>query len=108
MKIIDTLLINLRYLTKDSSFKEEQECRIIKIERIDSKHISENFEMEDYDLDEKEQIYIDYLDMTKYIDVIYYAPKAFKLDDPNLQQYRDLLRKNRLRIHCIQSQHSFK
>jgi len=96
--IRDTLLLNLRYLTKDFSFKEEQECRIIKIEHKDRSNIHKN----------KGHLYFNYLDMKRYIDRIYYAPKAFKLGDKNLKKYEDLLRKKSLRIYCIQSDSNFR
>ncbi len=37
-QIISGLLIHLRYLVKHVAFREEQECRIIKVEKVDSKN----------------------------------------------------------------------
>lgn len=37
-QILSGLLIHLRYLVKHVAFREEQECRIIKVEKVDSKN----------------------------------------------------------------------
>ena len=40
-EIVSQLLLSLRYLTKDVSFKEEQECRIFKVKHKDDKEVFE-------------------------------------------------------------------
>jgi tetratricopeptide (TPR) repeat protein len=70
-KIIEPLLINLRYLTKHVAFKEEQECRIIKIRPLNDKnsgiHLDENYK----------QLYVKYEPkVSDHIEKIYFGPKA--------------------------------
>ena len=63
--IVGQLLINLRYLTKHISFKEEQECRIVRIHKHDSR------------IDDSKRIYIEYSPkVSRHIKEIYFGPKA--------------------------------
>jgi len=67
--IVGQLLLNLRYLVKHVAFKEEQECRMIKIHNLNDKEI----EMKD----EYKQMYIKYSPkVSEHIDRIYFGPKA--------------------------------
>ena len=43
-QILSGLLIHLRYLVKHVAFREEQECRIIKVEKVDSKNDKVNID----------------------------------------------------------------
>jgi len=66
--IVGQLLINLRYLTKHVAFKEEQECRIVKIYRLTNEKITTS--------DDFKQLYVDYLHIPNHIEKIYFGPKA--------------------------------
>ena len=69
-KVIYDLLLNLRYLVKHVAFKEEQECRIIKIKRpceSDSEQpINEN----------NERFFVNYLPLTNCVKRVVFGPKA--------------------------------
>jgi len=92
--IIGQLLLNLRYLVKHVAFKEEQECRIVKICRLTDKkiNISSN---EDY-----KQMYIDYEPkVSDHIEKIYFGPKA-----TGMELFQDILTNKRLNIPCKRSE----
>ncbi|OAV67988.1 hypothetical protein Barb6_02200 [Bacteroidales bacterium Barb6] len=91
-KFISELLINLRYLTKHATFKEEQECRIIQIKQLGDENIIISKECD--------QMYIEYMEMQKHIERIYFAPKA-----TGFELYRDILKHKHqdLDIKCEQS-----
>jgi hypothetical protein len=90
--IVGRLLINLRYLTKHIAFKEEQECRIIKIHRFDDKdkvRTNEDFT----------QMYVEYQDISEHIEKIYFGPKA-----SGMELFQDILKHKGLKnISCIKS-----
>ncbi|MCL1943806.1 MAG: tetratricopeptide repeat protein [Candidatus Azobacteroides sp.] len=70
--VICDLLLNLRYLVKHVAFKEEQECRIIKIKRP-----CESDNEQPIDEDEKrERFYVNYLPVTNYVSKVIFGPKA--------------------------------
>ncbi len=71
-KVVYNLLLNLRYLVKHVAFKEEQECRIIKIKRP---YESDNDEPKDEN-QKHERFYINYLPLTNCVSKIYFGPKA--------------------------------
>ena len=77
--VIGQLLINLRYLTKHIAFKEEQECRIVRICSINEKgkiHF------------DKEKMFIEYeSDVIPRIEKIYFGPKA-----TNMELFEDRLK----------------
>jgi tetratricopeptide (TPR) repeat protein len=88
--VIEKLLINLRYLVKHISFKEEQECRIIKICYFDDKNVK---------VEEHKHIYIDYEPTASdHLEKIYFGPKT-----TDTEQFKDILAHNRLRIPCEKS-----
>ena len=90
LEIVGKLLINLRYLTKHVAFKEEQECRIVRILPVTGK--------ENGIKTAPGQMYIDYLPMTNYVQKIYLGPKATGLD-----LYQDIIKLKGLeRIKCYQ------
>jgi hypothetical protein len=92
--IIGQLLLNLRYLTKHVAFKEEQECRIVKICRLTDKkiNISSN---ENY-----KQMYINYEPkVSDHIEKIYFGPKA-----TGMELFQDILTNKRLNIPCKRSE----
>jgi len=100
--VIGQLLINLRYLTKHIAFKEEQECRIVKIHSINKNKI---------DFDEKNRMFIEYepdvlykpkvsykSGITSRIEKIYFGPKA-----TNMDLFQARLKFNKLDIDCKES-----
>ena len=91
-EIVGKLLINLRYLTKHVAFKEEQECRVIRIEPIDKGDIHI----------EGDRLYIDYLPIYKYVEKICFAPKA-----EGMELFIDKLRHSKYTIECRRCDHPF-
>ena len=91
-EIVEQLLVNLRYLTKHIAFKEEQECRIIKIHSlVDTKiQVSEDFK----------QMYVEYQEIPRHIKRIYFAPKATEME-----LFQDVLKHEGLGISCEKSNH---
>ena len=92
--IIGELLVHLRYLVKHVAFKEEQECRIIRVESLS-----------DCDLVKQEdhaRMYIEYLSMENYINEVYFAPKTSDVD-----LFNDLIKHRGLPITCHKSEHPF-
>ena len=86
--IVGQLLLNLRYLTKHIGFKEEQECRILKIYHLNDKKIeiktSDNFK----------QMYVEYRPkVLNHIEKIIFGPKA-----DGMELFRDILTRNGLSI----------
>jgi len=88
--IVYKLLLNLRYLVKHVAFKEEQECRIVQIRRLDDKMVKSN---------EKDCLYIDYMKMDKdNVSEICFAPKANDID-----KFKQHLARNNYKIKCYKS-----
>jgi tetratricopeptide (TPR) repeat protein len=90
LNVIEHLLLNLRYLTKHVAFKEEQECRIVRICSINGKdeiHFDEDkmfIEYEPYFLYEPGVSYKP--KVIPRIEKIYFGPKA-----TNMQLFEDRL-----------------
>ena len=93
--IIGELLIHLRYLVKHVAFKEEQECRIIKIEPL---HNNSEIQV----ADDNSRMYIDYRPIDQNVTDIYFGPKA-----TGMALFQDLLKREGLDIKCHQSDHPF-
>ena len=98
---LPVLLTHLRYLVKHYAFKEEQECRIIRVERL--------FNNSDVIVDEsKSRMYIDYLPLCQrkenqnYVTELFFGPKAegFKI-------FRDRINHSGLSILSHKSEHPF-
>jgi len=90
--IVGQLLLNLRYLVKHVAFKEEQECRIVKILRLQEKEIKVR--------DDYKQIYIEYSPkVSMHIDKIYFGPKAEEIG-----LFQSIIKNKRLDIECIKSE----
>jgi hypothetical protein len=66
-QIVCDLLINLRYLVKHIAFKEEQECRIVKVEALANHG---KVKLED------DRMFIETQPIGEFIDKIYFAPNA--------------------------------
>ena len=75
-EVVCNLLLNLRYLIKHVAFKEEQECRIIKIK----KYSESGNDSPKVDKD-NQRLYVDYLEVKDYcVEKIYFGPKATGMD----------------------------
>jgi len=86
--IVGQLLINLRYLVKHVAFKEEQECRIVKIHHLNDKEIKIK--------DDYKQMYIEYpLTVSTHIDRIYFGPKTL-----DYELFKSILKNKKLNIRC--------
>ena len=85
--IIGQLLINLRYLTKHIAFKEEQECRTVKIYRL-------NNEEKVKTTDDFNQMYVEYdLPVRDYIDKIYFGTKV-----SGIELFQNIMTHNNIHI----------
>jgi len=89
--ILYKLLLNLRYLIKHVAFKEEQECRIIRIiELNDSKNIK---------LDDNNHRFVEYLKLNeKNVSRICFAPNA-----KDINKFKQHLAHNNYHIECDRS-----
>jgi len=92
--IVGQLLLNLRYLVKHVAFKEEQECRIVKILnfREDKGSI----------IDDSKQMYIEYeSEVSEHIAKIIFGPKA-----EGFELFKNRLLYKELNIPCEKSKNS--
>jgi len=92
--IVGQLLLNLRYLVKHIAFKEEQECRIVKILDLHDKVI----EIKD---DYFKQMYYEYQPkVSEHIAKIYFGPKA-----EGFELFKSILKNKGLeKIECKKSE----
>ena len=89
--IVGQLLIKLRYLTKHIAFRDEHECRIVKIRRLKDKGKEIK---NDYN-----RLYIDYpLKVSNHIEKIYFGPKA-----TGFELFKNVLKNKELDIPCERS-----
>jgi Tfp pilus assembly protein PilF len=89
--IAGQLLLNLRYLVKHVAFKEEQECRIVKIHSL--------FEKDGKIKNDFKRIYIEYpSSVPMHLDKIYFGPKA-----TGIELFQSMLKNKNLNIPCEQS-----
>ena len=89
--IVEQLLINLRYLTKHIAFKEEQECRIVRVYNINDQDITIS--------DNSEQIYVSYKpQVVNHIAKVYFGPKAM-----GMELFQGMLLHKNLDIVCEKS-----
>lgn len=99
LKIIPLLLLHLRYLIKHSDFKEEQECRIIKVEPL----INNNKILVS---DDDNRMYINYLpvkvDNSLYVERVYWGPKTI-----NFELFKDRVKCQGDNIRCYKNEHPF-
>ena len=74
--MICDLLLNLRYMVKHVAFKEEQECRIVKIKRP-----YEADKERPIDEDEKhKRFYVNYLPLANCVSRVIFGPKATEME----------------------------
>ena len=99
--VIGQLLINLRYLTKHIAFKEEQECRIVRICNINNKTDIIHFDDEKmYIIYEPKILYQSGPDIIPRIEKIYFGPKA-----TNMELFEDRLAiELKCKIKCKKSE----
>jgi alpha-galactosidase len=91
--IVTDLLINLRYLVKHIAFKEESECRVIRVETLqgnDLIKIAEN------------GMYIEGEKLNSKIDKVYFAPRAAGYD-----LFKDRVIHESLHIDCYRCTHPY-
>jgi tetratricopeptide (TPR) repeat protein/chaperonin cofactor prefoldin len=92
-EIVGQLLLNLRYLTKHIAFKEEQECRILKIFRLNDEKIEIKIS------DDFKQMYVEYKPkVSNHIEKIIFGPKA-----AGMELFQDILTRKRLTISYEES-----
>ena len=72
--MVCNLLLNLRYIVKHVAFKEEQECRIVKIKT------NSGLDKEDPRDENHERFYIDYLPVTGNVSRVYFGLKTSGLE----------------------------
>ncbi|MDR0981837.1 MAG: tetratricopeptide repeat protein [Culturomica sp.] len=95
-EILTEMLINLRYLVKHCAFKEEQECRIINVEKLDNKD-------KKIKMDGSEWMYIEAGEVSRHVQKIYFGPCA-----TGIGLFRDRLILEELNeIECEQSRLPF-
>ena len=93
--IVEQLLLNLRYLVKHVAFKEEQECRILKIHHIRDKEIKIT--------DDYKRMFIEYSPtVSMHIEKIYFGPKAADFD-----LIKSILKNKSFNITCHKSENPF-
>ena len=98
---LPALLIHLRYLVKHYAFKEEQECRIIKVEKLSG---NSNIIVDD----SKSRMYIEYLPICQrkeyknYATDLFFGPKA-----EGFEIFRDRISHSGLSILSHKSEHPF-
>jgi tetratricopeptide (TPR) repeat protein len=96
-KIIIQLLIHLRYLTKHVAFKEEQECRVIRVRAFkDIKRVRIN--EEDYS-----QIYEEYVKMRPHLKKVCFGAIA-----AGMEVFKDILKRSSPKVICYRSEQPLK
>ena len=93
MQVVKELLIMLRYLVKHVAFKEEQECRILRIEKIDNDEVK---------VENNIHMFIDYKTIDDAVKTIYTGPM---FEDAKL--YRDVIRRQCKDIEVCTCDHPF-
>jgi len=87
--VVGQLLIMMRYLVKHISFKDEQECRIVKIRGLYDSEIENDFS----------RLYIKYQPkVSDHIDKIIFGPKA-----KDFELFKSMLKNKKLEIECEKS-----
>jgi len=95
--VVYKLLLNLRYLVKHAAFKEEQECRIVKIKKHTDEIEKEPNERE-IKPDENNRLYVNYLKLnTENVAKICYGPKV---TDKDIEIFEQLFVHNGNKYHC--------
>jgi len=95
--IVHRLLLNLRYLVKHAAFKEEQECRIVKIKKLTDGIEGDPRERE-IQPDENNRLYVNYLKLnTENVAKICYGPKV---TDKDIEIFEQLFVHNGNKYNC--------
>jgi hypothetical protein len=83
--VICKLLLNLRYLVKSTAYEEEQECRIMRIEKLNNQKVVHRENKED-----GEKFFVRYLNMQNFINEVCFA------SNENVQSFIDSLQNREL------------
>lgn len=92
LEIVRKLLISLSLLCKNAAYKEEQECRIFRIEPLSNDEIQID----------NEQVYIDYRNINNYVSMVYFGTNAL-----GIEEFKSRLMEKDLEIGCYMSDHPF-
>lgn len=90
--IVQELLISLSLLCKNAAFKEEQECRIFRIEPLNNKEIQID----------GGRMYINYKKIDNYVKAVYFGAKA-----SGFKNFKSKLNIKDFGIDCYMSEHPF-
>jgi len=94
--VVGQLLIKLRYLVKHISFKDEQECRIVKIRRLKTKHNDDEIK------NDSKRLYIEYQPkVSNHLERIIFGPKA-----TGFESFKNMLKNKKLEITCERSKNT--
>jgi len=94
--VVGQLLIKLRYFVKHISFKDEQECRIVKIRRLKAKHNDDEIK------NDSKRLYIEYQPkVSNHLEKIIFGPKA-----TGFELFKNMLKNKKLEITCEKSKNS--
>lgn len=91
-KVILVLLTHLRFLTKHVAFKEEQECRIFRVESLSSSYITSN----------GVGLFINYDEITPFVSKLYFGAKA-----KDMKLIEDMIPYYQLDVECCRCRHPF-
>lgn len=97
--MVSLIVIKLASLVKHASFEDENECRILSIKSISDKTIHWPEEFSEYN-----KLYLEYEEISNYIDAIYLAPKSKKHHKIWIENH---ISNNNLNIKVIQSNDPF-
>jgi tetratricopeptide (TPR) repeat protein len=95
LEVICKLLINLRYLVKHVAFKEEQECRVVAIKRLEN---NPTIKIDNG----RDRMYIETNNIRKYVSKIYFAPHT-----DGQKYFQDKLKHSGLNIQCKKCNHPY-
>lgn len=94
--IVGQLLINLRYLIKHVAFKEEQECRIVKIRNLTEDKLNLTEDKGDRIKNNGSNLYLEYSPkVADHIHNVYFGPKAV-----GFELFQSMLKMEGLNIPC--------
>lgn len=102
-EIVNELLLPLRYLVKHIAFKEEQECRILDIEKLGQANKKIKCVDEKNPNSKYRQLYIEKQILSdKYVDKVYFAPKA-----SDFELFKNVAVHLGRKFRCYKSNHPF-
>jgi tetratricopeptide (TPR) repeat protein len=95
-KLICDLLINLRYLVKHIAFKEEQECRVVKVESLRSYDKQGNRKV----ILDGDNMFINTRAIDRLVERVYFAPST-----PDMELFQEKLVYTGLKVECRKCTH---